>query len=88
MNDVPVVYFVSYFLHNHENDGWAYKVVNKYKDPDVAEKAYYGELENYVGGGVYDSVLVSLTDSIGHILMSRYWTPTVVEPQMAPDVQG
>ena len=72
---VPVVYFISYFIHNGTNDGWAYKVVNKYSSQDAAEKAYYGELENYVGGAVYNSVVVMLTDSMGSVIMSRYWTP-------------
>lgn len=79
------VYFVNYYLHNKDNDGWAYKVVGKYKDPDVAEKAYYGELENYVGGDVYDSVVVSLTDSLDNKLMSRYWTP---HEQPEPETQA
>lgn len=81
---IPTVYFVSYFLHNSQNDGWAYKVVNKYTSRDAAEKAYYGELNNYVGGEVYDSVVVSLTDSMDNKLMSRYWTPTP-EPTPEPE---
>jgi hypothetical protein len=79
------VYFVNYYLHNKDNDGWAYKVVGKYNNPDVAEKAYYGELENYVGGDEYDSVVVSLTDSLDNKLLSRYWTP---HEQPAPETQA
>ena len=37
-------YFVSWYLHNKENDGWAYKVVNKYDTLDKAKKQYYAEL--------------------------------------------
>ena len=77
-----VVYFVSYFLHNKVNDGWAYKVVNKYNDLGLAKKAYHGELNNYIGGETYDSVAVTLTDSFGNVLMSEYWMPEVApEPE-------
>ena len=60
------MYFVSWYLHNKENDGWAYKVENKYADLDAAKKSYYGLLANYVGSSVYDSVAVMLTDSLGN----------------------
>ena len=66
------VYFVSYFLHNKDNDGWAYKVVNKYNDLQSAKKAYHTELANYIGTEVYDSVAVTLTDSAGNIIMREY----------------
>lgn len=72
-------YFVSYFLHNKENDGWAYKVVNKYNDLSSAKKAYHGELANYIGSTAYDSVAVTLSDSYGNNLASEYWKPTEVE---------
>ena len=66
-------YFVSYFLHNKENDGWAYKVVSKHSDIGAAKKAYHSELANYIGGTVYDSVAVTLTDSYGNKIASEYW---------------
>ena len=72
-------YFVSYFLHNKENDGWAYKVVNKYDDLPAAKKAYHGELANYIGSPVYDSVAITLSDSYGNKLASEYWEPTEVK---------
>ena len=67
-------YFVSWYLHNKENDGWAYKIVNKYDTIDKAKKAYYGELANYVDSSAYDIVCVMLTDSYGNKVMSDFWT--------------
>lgn len=69
-------YFVSYFLHNKLNDGWAYKVVGKYADLGTAKKAYYTELASYIGGTTYDSVAITLTDSFGNKLDSEYWQMT------------
>ena len=66
------VYFVSYYLHNKDNDGWAYKVVGKYNDLQAAKKAYHTELANYIGSEVYDSVAVTLTDSMGNTIMKEY----------------
>lgn len=66
------VYFVSYFLHNKENDGWAYKVVNKYNELSTAKKAYHTELSNYIDSPVYDCVAVTLTNSAGTTIMSEY----------------
>lgn len=77
-----MVYFVSYFLHNKENDGWAYKVINKYTKLDTAKKAYHNELSNYIDSTVYDSVAVILTDSFGNRVMGEYWSPEVTpEPE-------
>ena len=69
---MATVYFVSYFLHNKDNDGWAYKVVNKYNDLQAAKKQYHTELSNYIGNPVYDSVAVTLTDSAGNTIMREY----------------
>ena len=69
---MATVYFVSYFLHNKDNDGWAYKVVNKYTDIQAAKKQYHTELANYIGNAVYDSVCVTLTDSMGNVIMKEY----------------
>lgn len=78
------MYFVSWYLHNKENDGWAYKVENKYATIDAAKKAYYGLLANYVGSSVYDSVAVMLTDSLGNRVMSEFW----LAPQPEPNEEG
>lgn len=67
-----MVYFVTYFLHNKDNDGWAYKVVNKYNDLQAAKKQYHTELANYIGTAVYDSVCVTLTDSAGNTILKEY----------------
>ena len=76
------MYFVSWYLHNKDNDGWAYKIEGKYANLDAAKKAYYGVLANYVGSSVYDSVSVMLTDSLGNRVMSDFW----LAPQ--PDEEG
>lgn len=75
------VYFVSYFIHNKENDGWAYKVVNKYTDSGLALKSFYHESENYVGGEVYDYVTILLTDAAGNTLEKTHWVAPSVEPE-------
>lgn len=68
-----VKYFVSYFLHNKENDGWAYKVVGAYDDYSLAKKSYHNELSTYIGGNTFDKVAVTLTDSYGNQKMTEYW---------------
>jgi len=66
-------YFVDYKLHNAENDGWAYKTTKSTTDIDVAKKDYHGQLNQYIGGTVFDFVQVSLTDMFGNVIMSEYW---------------
>ena len=80
---MTTVYFVSYFLHNKDNDGWAYKVVNKYTDIQAAKKAYHTELAHYIGNEVYDSVVVTLTDSMGNTIMKE--CDVKAEPTPEPD---
>lgn len=77
------VYFVTYYLHNKDNDGWAYKVVNKYVDLQAAKKQYHTELANYIGAATYDSVCVTLTDSMGNVIMKEY--DVKVEPEPEPN---
>lgn len=67
------VYFVSWYVHNKDNDGWAYKVENKYNTLDAAEKAYFSTLGNYVGGDTYDVVVCTLIDSDGIIREIKRW---------------
>lgn len=73
------VYFVSYFIHNKDNDGWAYQVVNKYTSLDAAKKAYHSQLSNYIDSPVYDQVAVMLTNSFGGVEMSESWTAPVID---------
>ena len=79
------VYFVTYYLHNKDNDGWAYKVVNKYVDLQAAKKQYHTELASYIGADVYDSVCVTLTDSMGNVIMKEY--DVKVEPEPEPNAE-
>ena len=67
-------YFVSWYIHNKENDGWAFKVVNKYDTLDAAKKQYHSELANYIDSPVYDNVAVLLTDSNANVIMREWWT--------------
>ena len=70
-----MVYFVSWYLHNAQNDGWAYKVENKYTSLDAAQKAYFGLCQQYIGGEVYNYVTVVLSNALGSVLMSYHWEP-------------
>lgn len=78
------MYFVSWYLHNKENDGWAYKVENKYATIDAAKKAYHTLLGNYVGSATYDQVAVILTDSLGNTIQSECW----IAPKPEPNEEG
>ena len=76
------VYFVTWYLHNKTNDGWAYKVEGKYTSKSAADKAFYTVLSTYTGGETYDVVIALLTDSEGFIWDIRNWTPNEdVEPK-------
>ena len=77
------VYFVNYYLHNKDNDGWAYKVVNKYNDLTSAKKAYHTELADKIGVANYDSVTVVLEDSMGNQLMKE--NDVKVDPEPEPN---
>ena len=77
---IAIKYFVSFFLDNKINDGWAYKVVGSYASLDLAKKAYFGELENFIGSEAYDNVAVTLNDSYGNTLYHEWWTAEEPEP--------
>ena len=76
---METVYFVSWYLHNKNSGGWAYKVENKYTTKDAAEKAYYTLLGNYIGGDTYDNVTVIFTDSEGTIWAIKHWPDEPIE---------
>jgi hypothetical protein len=71
---VATVYFVNWYLHNKENDGWAYKVEGKYTTLDQAKKVYHTQLSNYIDSVTYDQVAVTLTNSYGGTEMVESWT--------------
>ena len=77
---VPIVYFVKYEVHNKNNNGWAYQVVNKFNTEPEAEQAYYDELASKISGNPYDVGTVSLYDSQDHAIMSRHWDYSKAEP--------
>lgn len=74
------VYFVNYYLHNKDNDGWAYQVVNKFTDLNTAKIEYHSQLANKIGVAQYDLVTVTLTDAYGNIIM-RESDSKVSEPE-------
>ena len=75
-------YFVSYFLHNQENGGWAYKVVGSYTTLDAAKKSYFSELSTYIDGPTFDHVAVTLTDLYGNNLYYEYWSSSETAPEV------
>ena len=79
MAKTPTVYFVSWYLHNKNNDGWAYKIEGKYNTKDAAEKQYFSSLGTYVGGDTYDVVVCILSGSDGIIWEIKRWPEIVPE---------
>lgn len=71
---VATVYFVNWYLHNKDNDGWAYKVEGKYNTLDAAKKVYHTQLSTYIDSLVYDQVAVTLTNSYGGVEMVESWS--------------
>jgi hypothetical protein len=71
---VATVYFVNWYLHNKENDGWAYKVDRKYDTIDQAKKAYHTQLSNYIDSAVYDQVAVTFSNPNGASEMVESWS--------------
>ena len=67
------VFFVTWYIHNKINDGWAYKVEGKYTSKDDADKAYFTALSTYVGGNTYDIVICTLIDSDGITWEKKRW---------------
>lgn len=65
------VYFINWYIHNSDNDGWAYKVENKYTDKDVAIKAFHGICNQYINADPYDCVTVTLTDALGNNVLPK-----------------
>lgn len=82
---MDTVYFVSYYVHNKDNDGWAYKVDNKYTTLDAAKKQYHTNLSSFIDSPVYDNVAVLLTDSYGNTLMHEWWSNYVAPEPPEPN---
>lgn len=74
-----MVYFVTWFVHNGTNDGWAYKVENKYTTYDAALKEFYSQMDSKIDGPTYDIVTVMITDSMGNINRSETWVKSSPE---------
>lgn len=71
-----MVYFVTWFVHNGTNDGWAYKVENKYTSFDAALKEFYSQLDSKIDGPTYDNVSVMITDAFGNLVKQENWIRT------------
>ena len=68
-----MVYFVTWFCHNATNDGWAYKVENKYTSYDTALKEFHSQMDSKIDGPTYDIVTVMITDGAGNVNKSETW---------------
>ena len=79
---VQIVYFVKYEVHNKNNNGWAYQIVNKFNTEPEAEQVYHDELASKITGNPYDVGTVSLYDSQDNVIMSRHWNYSEAEPAM------
>lgn len=84
---METVYFVSWYIHNKDNDGWAFKVVGKYNSLDAAKKQYHTELSNYINSAAYDNVAVLLTDSYSNTIMHEWWS-NYVAPEPEPNEEA
>lgn len=67
------MYFLTWFLHNKNNNGWAYKVENKYTTLDAAVKAFHKFLSDHINDGTYDLATAVVTDGFGNVYKSEYW---------------
>lgn len=79
-------YFITWYIHNGTNDGWAYKVENKYTDKDTAINAFYGVCNQYTKAP-YDCVTVTLTDALGNSVVPKMnWIKSTPAPE--PNEEG
>lgn len=76
---LTTVYFVSWYIHNKEENVWNGTIVDQYTDLSSAKKAYHGQLSMYIDDPKFDSVAVMLIDSFGNPIMSERWNETISE---------
>lgn len=66
-------FFVDFKVHNKENDGWAYKTELNTDDMSKAVKKFHEVCSQYIGGAVFDHVLVILSDASGNNIKTEVW---------------
>lgn len=82
------MYFVSSYLHHKDNNGWVFKVENRYDTIDAAKKAYHTLLGSYINTTPWDQVSVILTDAFGNLLMREFWKEPVAPAPVVPDASS
>jgi len=82
---METVYFVSWYIHNKENNEWNGTIVDKYETLDAAKKEYHKQLGMYIDDEQFDSVAVMITNSMGGVNAVDYWTSVVPEPPIPPE---
>lgn len=67
------MYFVSWYIHNKDEDKWNGSIVDQYADLSAAKKSYHEQLSMYINDPQFDRVSVILTDSFGRTVMAECW---------------
>lgn len=75
---MEMVYFLTTFKHIEE--GWVYRVENKFSSLDAALKSFYAVLGNNVDTQGVDSYAALLTDSLGNTVKVESW----IKPEPVP----
>ncbi len=70
---METIYFVSWYIHNKEENVWNGTIVDQYTDYSAAKKAYHTQLSMYIDDPKFDCVSVILTDNYGATRMSECW---------------
>ena len=76
---MEMVYFLTTFKHIEE--GWVYRVENKFSSLDAALKSFYAVLGNNVDTQGVDSYAALLTDSLGNTVKVESWIKPTVVPE-------
>ena len=82
------MFFVSWYIHNKEENAWNATIVDQYDDLSAAKKAYHTQLSMYINDPKFDSVAVILTNSYGGTEMHEYWANYIPPEPPTPEVEG
>ena len=74
---MDTMFFVSWYIHNKNENAWNAVIVDQYSDLSAAKKAYHEQLAMYISDPQFDSVAVLLTNSMGGLEMHEHWTDYV-----------
>lgn len=70
---METMYLVSYFRHNKETGGNAYKTELATKKLSEAKKKYHTLLAEYTDNPTFDFASVSITDCFGNSIQNEFW---------------